>query len=374
MAINVIDIKYNKAARNTIHEFICDTDADFALLPKCDPGSIAVSVATGAVYVVNASGSWVEFGVSIVSYVPGLYQAGAIAIYEEEGAEAIEGMMIKSWNDLLAEGIIHVDNGVVYSNFDLEDTWENASSDALAGDLMLPSDGSVTKLGDCREWHDENNERHYEGRVAFGSCYALTGIIIPDSIADISDYAFAYCENLTRAALPNSVISIGINAFVECSGLISFAIPNSVTSIGKGAFGMCSSLTSITIPNSVTSIDDYTFECCRELTGITIPDSIITIGYTAFRQCDALTSIVIPDSVTSIGNCVFIDCDNLTNITISNSVTSIGEGAFQNCTNLSSITFDGTVEEWNAIELGYHWRHNAPVTYAQCSDGQASFR
>lgn len=62
MAINVIDIKYNKAVRNTIHEFICDTDLDFLQLPKCDPGSTAVSIASGIVYIVNASGKWVEFG------------------------------------------------------------------------------------------------------------------------------------------------------------------------------------------------------------------------------------------------------------------------------------------------------------------------
>ena len=62
MAINILDIKYNKAVRNTIHEFICDTDTDFVHLPKCEPGSTAVSAATGTVYVVNASGHWVEFG------------------------------------------------------------------------------------------------------------------------------------------------------------------------------------------------------------------------------------------------------------------------------------------------------------------------
>lgn len=62
MAIKVIDIQHNRSTQNTIQEFVCDTDADFALLPKCDPGSAAVSVETGNVYVVNASGDWVSFG------------------------------------------------------------------------------------------------------------------------------------------------------------------------------------------------------------------------------------------------------------------------------------------------------------------------
>jgi hypothetical protein len=43
-------------------EFICDTDADFAQLPECSTGSAALSVASGKVRVVNASGEWVDFG------------------------------------------------------------------------------------------------------------------------------------------------------------------------------------------------------------------------------------------------------------------------------------------------------------------------
>lgn len=43
-------------------EFICDTDADFEQLPDCGTGSAAVSIASGNVRVVNASGEWVDFG------------------------------------------------------------------------------------------------------------------------------------------------------------------------------------------------------------------------------------------------------------------------------------------------------------------------
>lgn len=45
-----------------VKEYICDTEADVANLPKAKPGSSAVVCATGKVYIVNASGKWVEFG------------------------------------------------------------------------------------------------------------------------------------------------------------------------------------------------------------------------------------------------------------------------------------------------------------------------
>lgn len=42
-------------------EYIVDSDADFANLPKAAPGSTALSP-SGTVMIVNASGDWVKFG------------------------------------------------------------------------------------------------------------------------------------------------------------------------------------------------------------------------------------------------------------------------------------------------------------------------
>lgn len=66
MAISLIDIKYNKTTKNTVREFICDTNADLPQLPKCEPGSHALSVASGNKYIVNASGYWVLLGGGII--------------------------------------------------------------------------------------------------------------------------------------------------------------------------------------------------------------------------------------------------------------------------------------------------------------------
>lgn len=45
------------------YDYIMDTDADAANLPKtCAAGSTALSCASGRVFIVNASGAWVELG------------------------------------------------------------------------------------------------------------------------------------------------------------------------------------------------------------------------------------------------------------------------------------------------------------------------
>ena len=223
---------------------------------------------------------------------------------------------------------------------------------------------------------------------------SLTSITIPNSVANIGNYAFTACYSLDSITIPNSVISIGDNAFYNCQNLISITIPNSVTTIGSKAFRFCSSLTSILIPKNVTSIGKEAFYDCDSLTSvewnakncadfdtssgspfshfsrsspiksfifgkeveyipahlchnmdsltsIIIPNSTTSIGNHAFQGCSFLTSVTIPNSVLSIDCQAFYKCDSLTSITIPESVISIGERAFANCDNLKSI-------EWNA--------------------------
>ena len=45
------------------YDYIMDTDADVENLPKtCAAGSTALSAASGKMFIVNASGDWVELG------------------------------------------------------------------------------------------------------------------------------------------------------------------------------------------------------------------------------------------------------------------------------------------------------------------------
>ena len=112
-------------------------------------------------------------------------------------------------------------------------------------------------------------------------------------------------------------------------------------------------------------------------TGINGIDTV-TIGKYAFVNCHSLTSIVIPDSITSIGDEAFMNCHSLTSIVIPDSITSIGDEAFSTCTSLANIVFEGTVAQWNLIDLAENWAGQLNqagfvlATYVQCTDGQVA--
>ena len=190
------------------------------------------------------------------------------------------------------------------------------------------------------------------GDFAFGNCWNLVSVTIPDGIVSIDAMVFGNCFRLESVSIPDSLVSIGSNAFrserlteikvspdhpvfaVENEALIdrktmtlvrflapeitgTYEIAQGIRAIGTGAFELDRHLSSLVIPDSVTEIGAEAFSYCDSLKEIVIPDSVVSIGYMAFSRCTALESVTIPDSVTEIGSAAFDDCSALTSISLS---------------------------------------------------------
>ena len=169
--------------------------------------------------------------------------------------------------------------------------------------------------------------------------------IIPEGISMIEESAFEGCVGQTSIVMPEGVKEIGRDAFSGCTGLTNIVIPDSVTEINGGAFFGCTSLTSIVIPKGVTEIGESAFGGCVGLTSVVIPEGVTEIGESAFGGCVGLTSVVMPKSVTKIGWGAFKDCTSLTSIVIPKGVTEIGESAFSGCTGLTGVVIPEGVTE-----------------------------
>ena len=169
--------------------------------------------------------------------------------------------------------------------------------------------------------------------------------IIPEGISMIEESAFEGCVGLTSIVMPEGVKEIGWDAFSGCTGLTNIVISDSVTEINGGAFFGCTSLTSIVIPEGVTEIGESAFGGCVGLTSVVMPKSVTKIGWGAFKDCTSLTSIVIPKGVTEIGESAFSGCTGLTSVVIPEGVTEISVNVFRDCTGLTSIVMPEGVKE-----------------------------
>lgn len=382
-----------------------------------------VDAAKVAGAVAGLEGTFGELEPVVLALAPGLYQPGAIALWQAGDVEAASAMLVTSWGDLEANGIIAISEG---EDIELPEMNEygfyfGVPYSAIAGDVTIRftfnEDGSAifdtpdgpmeipvgaVIYGDhsidmtvidmpVLEVSPDGTQIEVEGTVftiGSGSILPKGTVYLPNlniydpisiiegdlvlpndgSAKELVPGCFVE-QGLTDIFIPNSITNLGPSVFSGCTKLTSVVMPNNVTTIGTQAFYNCSELTSIVIPDSVTFIGDSAFDACSNLTSIAISNSVTTIGEQAFSNCSSLTSIVIPDGVTSIKPSTFWSCDNLASIVIPNSVTSIKTSAFAYCRNLTSITFDGTMVQWKAITKSSGWNINVPATHVHCLDG-----
>lgn len=170
----------------------------------------------------------------------------------------------------------------------------------------------------------------------------LLGIVMPDTVEIIGEYAFGFCENMLYANMPKNLKTIKPAAFRLCESLgkdTELIIPDGCESIGNFAFGG----------------DGYGWGGCA-FTSITIPASVTSVGYKAFEGWKNLKNIYYDaepyESENSFNGSLF----SLETIHLGKNVKcfvlSQGGGNL-NCPNYhpKEIHFSGTLEEYLNIEM-----------------------
>jgi len=179
------------------------------------------------------------------------------------------------------------------------------------------------------------------------ACEALAGIVLPQGIESINEYAFWFCPNLTDIIIPDSVKTIDTQAFNQ-SGLTSIKFGSGLESIGRFAFQACN-LTKITVPGNVKTIIHGAFDACVNLEEAVLEEGVQTIGEVAFSSCEKLTTVTIPKSVTSIGDSAF---------------------SFDSGNSLQTVKYGGTMAEWNALKASIGTSNDVLLNIAIiCTDG-----
>ena len=129
---------------------------------------------------------------------------------------------------------------------------------------------------------------------------------IPSGTKEIASNAFYGVENLRSVSIPESVHTLGVGSFSR-SGLVSAVIPDSVQQIPEHCFSMCFSLERVLFGKNVTSIGKYAFWGDDALPMVILPEGVYTVEDRAFGYCPGLQAVYLPDSAEDINFACFND-------------------------------------------------------------------
>ena len=115
------------------------------------------------------------------------------------------------------------------------------------------------------------------------------GIVLPDSVVKIGDYAFSDCPQVTFVVLGDNLKELGAYAFNNNYALQVVNLPSSLEVIKEGAFNNCYKISSI-ITNAA-QIDSKAFSNCTSLTSVTIKNKDAVIATDAFDNCNSELTI-----------------------------------------------------------------------------------
>ena len=169
----------------------------------------------------------------------------------------------------------------------------------------------------------------------FNSKDILKGVVIPDTVKTIDDYAFNGCSNLESVTFGNNVETIGEGAFINCDALSFVNLPDSLINMGEMAFDG-NNIEELYIPIGLSEIKAGAF-ANGNFSTVTIPENIKIIGRQSFGANDELKTVYIEDGVETIEDQAFIQCENLEELHIPASVTNIDDGKIVDSTDILTI-------------------------------------
>ena len=204
------------------------------------------------------------------------------------------------------------------------------------------------------------------GNYAFRNCSSLTTLSLPNTLSTLGEGTFQGCTALKKMVLPEGIRTLPESLFLGCSALTDLEFSSQLKAIGNSAFANCTALTTLTLPDTLTAIGNNAFLSCVKLNKLELPASVSAIGDKAFGNCISLTSLKLGTKITKISSRTFSGCTALAEITLPQTLTAVGYAAFENCTELKTVRFQGNADEWTLVTIqnGNDLLNSAKIEFA----------
>lgn len=196
--------------------------------------------------------------------------------------------------------------------------------------LTLPKDGALTEIADS---------------AFFG--FRISALDLPDALRVIGDEAFGSCQAVTRIVLPaNPDLKIGRKAFINAQRLNEVEFPVTISSIGDSCF-VDNVITTLHVKAETIGTD--AFINSPKLASLEVSGS--TIGSGAFQALPALVEATI--DVKTIGTQAFQNSPLLETVTFTDNVETIGNEAFQRSSLLKKVHFGLGLKVLSSYSFAY---------------------
>ena len=331
---------------------------------------------------------------------PGLYLSDTkyrVLLYTNDelinmGAIDINGM--STYWELNGDLWMYAENGIIP-----EDTLSytyGVTGIKLAYNTTKISDWALANCYDLSTIEFNENLEYIGSYVFYGGTVSSKShfyyVYWPSNINTIQSHAFRYViidnfylgSNVTNiedlAFYYTDVINLHIES-LESWYAINFTtsvMSTPLTGASENVYVNGVLMTDLIIDESITSISANKFYGFATSGGKLMFNSHITfddIGVGAFSYMKGIETIIFNDAMTYLPEGAFSGCLGLTEVVIPKNITTIESGVFAGCEDLITIRYEGTVDEWNAMNISETWCHSyrgtklIPATDVICSDG-----
>lgn len=253
--------------------------------------------------------------------------------------------------------------GIWSGKFNYNVTIESAAEEVLDGlfdsnGVQLASYDELVNTYNLSLWFDSHNALDFSTQTigylldTYPELSTGTKLVIGEGVTNMENYSLATGQSLTEVVLPSTLKRMG-------------------------HYSLSVAASEIVLPEGLEYVGDFSFNDCDNLKTLTIPNSVKGTSYYMVHGCDNLESLYLGDNIPHLYYYTATLCPALKEITIGANTQYIEYSAFDSCPNVEKVYFNGTVEEWNNIELEKNYQGlafnvsftNTNLNQVICKDG-----